>query len=276
MLSAVSSSSSSALMTMQSLRSLNKQVSTVQIQIATGKRVNTAKDDAAIWSLANTLKTDLAMGKEVAKGLSIASSTVAAASAGAEAVVDLLQKMQAIVIEYQANDSTGTANYASAEAAVLEMVTQVTDIVTKTEFQGKSLLATASTDMTVMINEDGDTITVTKKDLQDAAATDLTTDATAATDYTTLLAAIDTALDLSKPIATYFGTASKRIDTQSDLLATLNDNLSASISNLIDTDMDEAAARLTALQTQQQLATQLLSITTQNQSALIQTLFRGF
>ncbi|MFC7611587.1 flagellin N-terminal helical domain-containing protein [Teichococcus aestuarii] len=43
---------------MQSLRSLNKQVSTVQIQIATGKRVNTAKDDAAIWSLANTLKTD--------------------------------------------------------------------------------------------------------------------------------------------------------------------------------------------------------------------------
>lgn len=278
MLSAVSSPSASALVTMQSLRSLNKQVTTVQNQIATGKRVNTAKDDAAIWSLANSLKTDLAMNKEVARGLSMGSSIVAAASAGVEAVVEILQQMKSTVMEYQTRDvagSAGTTYLATAQSLLASQASDVTDTIAGAEFQGNNLLLAASANLSVTINKDGDTISISKVAL-DTAKTTLTTALAAATDYAGLTTAIDAALTSAKTFATSFGVASKRIDSQDNLISALNNNLSSSISSLVDTNMDEASARLTALQTQQQLATQLLSITTQNQSSMLQTLFRGF
>lgn len=277
MLSAVSSPSVGTLSSMQSLRSLNKQVSVLQSQIATGKRVNTAKDNAAIWSLSNKLSTDLAVSREAAKGLSIASATVATASAASESVVDLLQKMKSSIASYKSNDPGTTptaAKLTEAQAAVTEMLTQITGIIGAAQFQGSTLFGAAA-DLTYTANGNGGTLTVSTKDLA-AVGTTLGTSTTSATTYDGISTALDTAIGSAKTIATYFGTAASRIETQVSFIGKLNDNLGSAISNLVDTDMDEASARLTALQTQQQLATQLLSITTQNQSTLVQTLFRGF
>ncbi|MBI6630923.1 flagellin [Pontibaca salina] len=60
--------------------------------------------------------------------------------------------------------------------------------------------------------------------------------------------------------ATTLGLAEKSLDNQQDFLSRLVDNLDSGIGSMIDADMEEEAARLKALQTQQQLATQSLSI----------------
>ena len=54
----------------------------------------------------------------------------------------------------------------------------------------------------------------------------------------------------------------------------LTDSLTSGIGSLVDANMEEASARLQALQVQQQLATQSLSIANQAPQALL-SLFRG-
>jgi flagellin len=56
------------------------------------------------------------------------------------------------------------------------------------------------------------------------------------------------------------GSVQKRLEIQDEFNNSLMDNVSKGISRLVDTDMEHASARLTALQTQQQLAIQSLSV----------------
>ena len=64
-----------------------------------------------------------------------------------------------------------------------------------------------------------------------------------------------------------------RIDIQKDFVSELSDSLKAGIGTLVDADMEEASARLQALQVQQQLATQALSIANQAPQSIL-SLFR--
>ena len=59
--------------------------------------------------------------------------------------------------------------------------------------------------------------------------------------------------------ASAFGSVQGRIETQTDFISSLIDSLKSGIGTLVDADMEEASARLQALQVQQ-LATQALSI----------------
>ncbi|MEO1680990.1 MAG: flagellin [Pseudomonadota bacterium] len=63
--------------------------------------------------------------------------------------------------------------------------------------------------------------------------------------------------------AAAFGTTEKRIEIQSDFTSRLIDSLNSGIGALVDTDMEAASAQLQALQVQQQLGVQALSIANQ-------------
>jgi flagellin len=70
-----------------------------------------------------------------------------------------------------------------------------------------------------------------------------------------------------------FGSVQKRIDIQNDFVGKLTDALKAGIGTLVDADMEEASARLQALQVQQQLGIQSLSIANQKPQNIL-ALFR--
>lgn len=74
---------------------------------------------------------------------------------------------------------------------------------------------------------------------------------------------IETMITRSIDAAAAFGSAQNRIDIQNDFVGKLTDAMKAGIGTLVDADMEEASARLQALQVQQQLATQALSIANQ-------------
>ncbi|MFN5998936.1 MAG: flagellin [Paracoccaceae bacterium] len=84
---------------------------------------------------------------------------------------------------------------------------------------------------------------------------------------------IEGLLQTSINAASSFGSSQKRIDIQSEFVGKLTDSLKTGIGAMVDTDMEEASARLQALQVQQQLATQALSIANQQPQGLL-SLFR--
>ena len=90
---------------------------------------------------------------------------------------------------------------------------------------------------------------------------------------TNALGAIEGMLQTSIDAAAEFGSSQKRIDIQNEFVGQLTDSLKTGIGVLVDTDMEEASARLQALQVQQQLATQALSIANQQPQGLL-SLFR--
>lgn len=72
---------------------------------------------------------------------------------------------------------------------------------------------------------------------------------------------------------TNLGQSGKSIDNQQEFLKKLTDTLDNGVGAMVDADMEEEAARLQALQVQQQLATQSLSIANQGPQNLL-SLFR--
>jgi flagellin len=77
------------------------------------------------------------------------------------------------------------------------------------------------------------------------------------------LGAIEDLIQTATSAAASFGSAESRIQTQSDFISNLTDSMKAGIGSLVDADMEETSARLQALQTQQQLGIQSLSIANQ-------------
>lgn len=87
------------------------------------------------------------------------------------------------------------------------------------------------------------------------------------------LANVEELIQTSINAAAEFGSIGKRIDIQAEFVSNLTDALQAGIGSLVDADMEEASARLQALQVQQQIGIQALSIANQAPQNLLQ-LFR--
>jgi flagellin len=84
---------------------------------------------------------------------------------------------------------------------------------------------------------------------------------------------IETLIGNAIDAAAAFGSDQGRIETQNDFITALTDSLKVGIGTLVDADMEEASARLQALQVQQQLATTALSIANQTPQNIL-ALFR--
>ncbi|PYG29607.1 flagellin [Pelagimonas varians] len=87
------------------------------------------------------------------------------------------------------------------------------------------------------------------------------------------LAGIESLIQTAVDSAANFGSVQGRIETQSEFVSGLSDALKSGIGSMVDADMEETSARLQALQVQQQLGVQALSIANQAPQQLL-SLFR--
>ncbi|MDH4440380.1 MAG: flagellin, partial [Rhizobium sp.] len=107
-----------------------------------------------------------------------------------------------------------------------------------------------------------------------ASVSDLTISATTtAGQLDQLIQMVDDALTSMTSAAAAIGSISSRIEMQTEFVAALSDSIDSGVGRLVDADMNEESTRLKALQTQQQLAIQSLSIANSS-SEVILTLFR--
>jgi flagellin len=108
----------------------------------------------------------------------------------------------------------------------------------------------------------------------DTAAATATTGAADAEAYLrNTLTAVDGLASEAIESATTLGVGQKSIENQQEFLTKLADNLDTGVGAMVDANMEEEAARLQALQVQQQLASQSLSIANQAPQNIL-SLFR--
>jgi len=94
-----------------------------------------------------------------------------------------------------------------------------------------------------------------------------------AAEATTALGTIDDLLDKAISAATTFGSGQKQIEGQNEFVQNLVDSMTSGIGSMVDADIEAASAKLQALQVQQQLGVQALSIANSAPQTLL-SLFR--
>ena len=81
---------SSAMVALQTMKSVNKSMAKVQDEISTGLKVATAKDNGAVWAVAQVMRSDIKGLETVGEQLALGSSTVGTARAAAETISNML------------------------------------------------------------------------------------------------------------------------------------------------------------------------------------------
>ncbi|MNX96193.1 Flagellin [compost metagenome] len=92
-------------------------------------------------------------------------------------------------------------------------------------------------------------------------------------DLDNALYSVETALTKMTSAGAKLGSLSARIDLQTDFADKLSDTIEKGVGRLVDADMNEESTKLKALQTQQQLAIQALSIANSDSQNIL-SLFR--
>jgi len=232
---------------------------TTQLHITTGLKVNGPKDDAATYAIAQRMRGDIAGMGAVKTALSNGEATVNVAITAGKAVADMLTEMKAKVV--QANQAgLDTASRTALNNDFTSLRDQLETIVQTAEFNGKNLITTGASALTVLSTVDGSTISVSAQ-VMNATALGIEADIlTSASGAATALTTIDAAINSVTASLASLGSSSKRIDVQSEFTVQLVDILKEGVGNLVDADLAEESAALQSLQIKQQLGVQALSI----------------
>ena len=127
----------SAMVALQTLKSVNKAMTETQSQISTGKRVASARDNSAVWAISKVMESDVKGFKAISESLSLGESTVAVAANAAETVTDLLKDMKGKIIS--ANESNVDRN--KLQADITALTAQIKSVVGAAQFNGLNLLS---------------------------------------------------------------------------------------------------------------------------------------
>jgi flagellin len=261
-----------AMAALQSINQTARSLTQTQNHISTGLRVQTAKDDSSTWAIATAMRGDVAGFKAISDNLALSSSTISVASNGAETITSLLNQIKDKVV--QAN-GTGV-DTAKIQSDVDQLVQQIDSVANAAEFNGLNFIKASPDSANLLASMDRSsgslavkTIAVTGSDLTSTGLSIGSLDVTSATALTD----VETAIGTASGAAAQFGSVQNRLTIQSDFVKSLTDALTTGIGSLVDANMEQESARLSALQVQQQLGVQSLSIANSTPQSIL-TLFR--
>jgi flagellin len=267
----------SAMVALATLNEVNRGLNETQNRVSSGLAIRSGKENAAYFAISETMKGDSGMFKAINEGMTATKNSVATARLGAETVSDIAQQM----VERIAFAQTDGINKADVQSELVALAANMQSAIDQATFNGDDLVGAAAATVTVVsgITRAGGTFATTSMtfDSVDLQAIQTALAAVDVTNTGTTMAAklvvAEGQLDASITAATSMGVAENALDGQMKFLESLTDTLDSGVSAMVDADMEQEAARLQALQVQQQLATQSLSIANQAPQNIL-SLFR--
>ncbi len=192
----------SAMVALQTLKSINMNLTKTQNEISTGKSVSNAKDNSAVWAISKVMESDVQGFKGISDSLALGESTVAVGQEAAETVTDLLTKVKGKIVASQESN----VDRVKIQADIVALRDQITSVTSAAQFNGLNLLSnrsnTAGTGTVKVLSSldrssDGSvktsTISVAKQDLGTTATNFSAGTATAAGSGGTISGAVDAA-----------------------------------------------------------------------------------
>ncbi|MDO8378357.1 flagellin [Phenylobacterium sp.] len=272
-----------AMVALQNLNATNSDLAMVQNRINTGKKVANAKDNGAVWAIAQNQRAASGSLNAVRDSLQRSQSTVDVAIAGGETVSDLLLQMKEKALA-ASDTSLDTASRTALNEDFMALRDQVSKAVSNASFNGVNMLDGSQVGGPVTIaalaDESGQSkLTVMAQDMSlgtpGSAVTILATDSIGTqTAAAAMITTIGTSIANVSTALSKLGTGSKSLGNHLTFINKLQDSIDAGVGNLVDADLAKESARLTSLQTKQQLGVQALSIANQMPQSIM-SLFRS-
>ncbi len=272
-----------AMVALQNLNATNSDLAMAQNRINTGKKVASAKDNGAIWAIAQNQRAASGSLNAVRDSLQRSQSTVDVAIAGGETVSDLLLQMKEKALA-ASDTSLDAASRTAMNEDFKALRDQIGKAVTNASFNGVNMLdgnqVGGPVTVAALADESGQSkLTVQAQSMSlgspGSAVTILTTDSIGTqTTASAMITAIGTSIANVSTALSKLGTGSKSLASHLVFIGKLQDSIDAGVGNLVDADLAKESARLTSLQTKQQLGVQALSIANQTPQTIM-SLFRG-
>lgn len=271
-----------AMIALQNLNATNADLSMVQNRINTGKKVANAKDNGAIWAIAQNQRATSGALNAVKESLQRSISTVDVSIAGGETVSDLLLQMKEKALA-ASDTSLDAASRTALNEDFISLRDQIGKAVKNATFNGINMLDGTQVGGAVTIaaladDAGGSKLTVQAQDMS-LGGTVLTGNLTSTSSIGTqptasvMIGYIGAAIANVSTALSKLGTGSKSLSSHLTFIGKLQDSIDAGIGNLVDADLAKESAKLTALQTKQQLGVQALSIANQMPQTIM-SLFR--
>jgi flagellin len=163
------------------------------------------------------------------------------------------------------NVSVGLISYNAGDSTLIDNNTAANGILTAANFTSYTSGTTTATGSYYLVAVDsGNT--------QNGNVIELTS-STSSSQIDNMISVVDDMLSQMTDAAATLGATNARIDMQDEFVSDLMDTIDSGVGKLVDADMNEESTKLKALQTQQQLGIQSLSIANSNSESILQ-LFR--
>ena len=134
----------SAMVALQTLRSINSNLEQTNNRVSTGLRVNTAADNAAYWSISTTIKSDNGALGAVTDSLSLGASTLTTTYNGLNAAITALNDLK-----NQLTTATGAnVDKAKVQQTISADQAQLYAVAKSSSFSGQNWLYTGSSTAT--------------------------------------------------------------------------------------------------------------------------------
>lgn len=265
----------SALVALQNLNATNSKLALTQGRVNTGLKVQGAKDNAATWAIAQNQRADMSSLESVKTSLNRATSVADVALAAGQQISDILVELRQKATA-AADPSASAATRKAYDDEFQALLTSLGSFAANASFDGENILNGASTTaLDFLANADAsETISMNRQDLTLAGLSLTGLDLTSEANATAAFTAVETALTTASARLAELGAQSKQIEMHTVFVSKLMDSLEVGIGNLVDADMAKESARLQALQVQQQLGAQALSIANQAPQIIL-SLFKG-
>ena len=262
-----------ALIALQNLNKTNDALGETQNRINTGLKISTARDNASIYAIAQKQRASISSLSAVTDSLNRATSISDVASAAGQSVSDILNSMKQKVVAAM-DPSLDTTSRGALNADYRSLLRQIQQVIQNAAFDGANILnGSLAGGLQFIANADANayvTLSTQNMSLGGAIVTMAATSSiNTVTNATTILGQLNNSIINTNSALANIGAQSNQISSHNKFVAKLTDALTVGVGNLVDADMAAESARLQALQVQQQLGAQALSIANQSPQVIL-------
>ena len=254
----------SAIIALQNLNKTATELQGAQNIVSTGLLINTAKDNASVWSIAQGQRANVGALTAVQASLNRASSIADVAQTAGASISDLLNQVKQKVVAAQ-DPSLDTASRAAYNTDFQSLLRQISEVVNNASFDGANILnGSLAGNISFLANADATSFITLSSQNMSLGSSIITIGATSSiltlTASATALAEVNASIINVNSALGDMGAQATEIQNHTTFVAKLSDVLNQGIGNLVDADMAKESAQLQALQAQQQLGVEALSI----------------
>ncbi|MGO4565485.1 flagellin, partial [Rhizobium sp. 2YAF20] len=280
-----------AMAALQTLRGINSNLTMTQKHVSTGLRISTASDNAAYWSIATTMKSDNGAMSAVSDALGLGAAKVDTASTAMDSAISIVESIKAKLVTAE----EGSVNKSNVQDEITQLQQQLSSVAQSASFSGQNWVIASSGASASVVSSfirsatGGVSVQSTSYTFSDQAtgnvlfgsdsvgvittssgilgtvtsfgassfsvySLDITNMTSGGID--TALTMVEGALKAMTAAGSQLGSLTARIDLQTTFVSSLSDAISSGVGKLVDANMEQESSKLSALQTQQQLAVQ--------------------